>query len=431
MNPLDLAVSAVGNSFRSKTRTILTVIAIFIGAFTLTLTSGVGTGINRYIDDTVSSIGAADVMTVNKTVEATGDGPQLYDPSSTQVESQLAGPPGASTLEAMTSEDIAELTTINGVESAEPTLSVSPDYIQYGDGDQYQVSVGSVIPGITLQLAAGDQPQYNADDYQVAIPESYLEPLGFADADAAVGETIALGLTNTQGASSTLEATVVGVAEPGLTQSSSVSANDSLTRALYDGQSVGLGDAARDSYAQAVVRFDADATDDEITALKEALADAGYTGTTVDDQIGAFKTIIDAIVLVLNGFAGIALIAAGFGIVNTLLMSVQERTREIGLMKAMGMGGGRIFTLFSLEAVFIGFLGSAIGVGAGMLVGTLANTALADTLLADLPGLTLLAFDPVSLATIVLVVMGIAFAAGTIPALRAAKADPIESLRYE
>ena len=67
----------------------------------------------------------------------------------------------------------------------------------------------------------------------------------------------------------------------------------------------------------------------------------------------------------LDAFAVIALIAAGFGIINTLLMSVQERTREIGLMKAMGLGGGRIFAMFSIEAIFIGFLGSAIGAAIG------------------------------------------------------------------
>ncbi len=73
MRTVDLIGSAVSNTFRSKTRTILTILAIFVGAFTLTLTSGLGTGINAYIDDTVTSIGAADVMTVTKTPEgATG-----------------------------------------------------------------------------------------------------------------------------------------------------------------------------------------------------------------------------------------------------------------------------------------------------------------------------------------------------------------------
>lgn len=158
---------------------------------------------------------------------------------------------------------------------------------------------------------------------------------------------------------------------------------------------------------------------------------AGYTSTTVADQLGTFKSVIDAIVLVLNTFAIIALLAAGFGIVNTLLMSVQERTREIGLMKAMGMGSGKIFGLFSFEAVFIGFLGSAIGVGIGMIAGTLVGNALGSSLFADLSGLTLIAFDPASVAAIILIVMAIAPLAGTLPAARAARADPIESLRYE
>ncbi len=213
--------------------------------------------------------------------------------------------------------------------------------------------------------------------------------------------------------------------------SSSFTANEALTQALYDVQSTGLPEASKESYAQAIVRFDPTGPEADLASLKADLSTLGFTGVTVQDQIGAFKTIIDGIVLVLNAFAVIALLAAGFGIVNTLLMSVQERTREIGLMKAMGLAGGKIFGLFSLEAVFIGLMGSAIGVAIGMLAGLGANAILADTVLADLPGLTLVAFDPAALATIVLVVMGLAFLAGTIPALRAARQDPIESLRYE
>ena len=100
-------------------------------------------------------------------------------------------------------------------------------------------------------------------------------------------------------------------------------------------------------------------------------------------------------------------------------------------MKAMGMGSGKVFGLFSLEAVFIGFLGSAIGAGLAMLAGTAVSSTLAGALLSDLPGLTLLAFDPTSIAVIILIVMGIAFLAGTLPAARAARADPVTSLRYE
>lgn len=231
----------------------------------------------------------------------------------------------------------------------------------------------------------------------------------------------------------TLHATIVGVTEESLASpiGASILPNDALTAALFDAQSTGIPADEADRYTQATVWFAPDLTDAEVNALKDRLADAGFTGITVADQLGTITAVIDGIVLVLNAFAIIALLAASFGIVNTLLMSVQERTREIGLMKAMGMGSGRVFSLFSLEAVSLGFLGSAIGVGIAMIAGTALSSVLSTGLLADLNGLTLIAFDPVSVATIILVVMVIAFFAGTLPAAGAAKADPVESLRYE
>jgi putative ABC transport system permease protein len=430
MNGFDLIRSAVGNSLRSKTRTTLTVIAIFIGAFTLTLTSGVGTGINNYIDSTLSSIGASDVMTVTKTpADAQSDGPVEYDPDGSTVESDRPGPGGD--VEAITSTDLDTLAAVPGVVAVDPTISVRADFVQFDGGTRYQSAVGSIVPGMSLELAAGEQPDAAASDDQIAIPQSFVEPLGFADDADAVGKTLTIGITDAQGTQSTIDATIVGVSEAGLVGGEAVTPNTALMDALHQTQSVGLTEKAAQTYASATVRFDPDATDAQIATLKADLKAAGYDGVTVEDQIGSFKTIIDAIILVLNGFAVIALLAAGFGIVNTLLMSVQERTREIGLMKAMGMSGGRVFGLFSIEAVFIGFLGSAIGVVVGMLAGTLANGVLAGGLLSALPGLSLVAFDPVSLGVIVLTVMGIAFLAGTIPALRAARQDPITSLRYE
>ncbi|WP_341954100.1 ABC transporter permease [Salinibacterium sp. TMP30] len=435
MNLLDLIGSAASNTFRSKTRTILTILAIFVGAFTLTITNGLGTGINRYIDDTVTSIGAEDVMTVSVTQDANagfGDasGPAEYDPDA--VVSGGFSRPG-STVVALTPDDLDALATIAGVLDVEATKSISPDWIQYGDGTQYLTSVGGLVAGQTVQLAAGAVPAADSDALELNVPVTYVESLGFADSAAAVGETLTIAITDAERTQHFIDATIVGVAEESIAApgAGGLVVNSALTDELYQTQNIGIPADQQERYAQASIRFDPAATDAEVTSLKERLTDAGFTGTTVADQLGTFKTIIDAIVLVLNAFAIIALLAASFGIVNTLFMSVQERTREIGLMKAMGMGSGKVFGLFSLEAVFIGFLGSAIGVGIGMIVGTAISSLLSGAILADLPGLTLIAFDPISVAVIILVVMAIAFLAGTLPAARAARADPVESLRYE
>ncbi|HWH25362.1 MAG TPA: ABC transporter permease [Pseudolysinimonas sp.] len=434
MKNLDLIRDAVKNTLRSKTRTLLTVVAIFIGAFTLTLTSGVGTGINAYIDQTVSSIGAGDVMTVTKTIKDAADSsaPRTYDPNAAEQFSTNGGPLGGpSEVQAITPPDLDKLAGVDGVRSVQPTLAVKPDYVQYDGGTQYQATVGGFVPGMSLELAAGRQPAWKADDYQIALPSAYVKPLGYSSSKAAIGTTVALGVTAADGTKSTVTAKVVGISEAGLAGGSTLAPNDALTHALYDAQSVGLTESARTSYSQAVVRFDPAASDSDVTALKDRLTTLGYSGSTVEDQIGAFRTVIDVIVLILNGFAIIALLAAGFGIVNTLLMSVQERTREIGLMKAMGMSGGKIFGVFSAEAVFIGLLGSAIGAGVAMLSGTLLSGALSGNLFAALPGLSIVAFDPSAIGLIVLTVMALAFLAGTIPALKAARKDPIDALRYE
>ncbi|MBG6237591.1 putative ABC transport system permease protein [Mycetocola sp. CAN_C7] len=434
MKTLDLIGTAISNTFRSKTRTILTILAIFVGAFTLTLTNGMGTGINAYIDDTVSGVGASDVMTVTKASDAglgaTDSGPIEYDPDA--VASGQVGPPGA-TVVALTPDDLSVLSDIDGVLDVQATKSISADFIDAGNGSKFVVGVGSLVAGQSVVLTAGSGPDKSSDALQLVLPVSYVEPLGFDSDSAAVGETVTLAITDATRTQHFVDAAVVGVAEESIASpaGASVVPNDALTDELFTTQNIGVPTDEVERYAQASVWFSPDATDEQITALQDRLADEGYTGTTVADQLGAVKTVIDGIVLVLNAFAVIALLAASFGIVNTLLMSVQERTREIGLMKAMGMGSGRVFSLFSLEAAFIGFLGSAIGVIAAILAGTGISAALSGSLLADLPGLTLIAFDPASVAVIILVVMLIAFLAGTLPAARAAKADPVESLRYE
>src|SRR5699024_9415176 len=153
-----------------------------------------------------------------------------------------------------------------------------------------------------------------------------------------------------------------------------------------------------DAFIQAVLDIDDPEANQQ--AVLDALEDEGLMGMTLEDLLGMIQGVIDAIACVLYGFALIALLAASFGIVNALLMSVQERTREIGLMKALGMSSGKVFGLFSMEAVVIGILGSVVGLVAGLVAGFAANAILTgpDGPLGEVGGLTLFAADPLALA---------------------------------
>ena len=221
----------------------------------------------------------------------------------------------------------------------------------------------------------------------------------------------------------------MGVAQKSLL-ASGAGINQALTNTGADLQQAGIN-TANPRYAIATAHFDDTMPLADIDALKQTVIDEGFSVQTIQDQLGVITTVIAGIVGVLNAFAVIALIAASFGIINTLLMSVQERTREIGLMKAMGMSSGKVFGLFSLEAIFIGFLGSALGAVVAVVLGTGISAALSAGPLAALPGLNILMFEPASIIAILLLIMTIAFLSGTLPARKAAKQNPIESLRYE
>lgn len=429
MKTSDLISSAISNTFRSKLRTTLTVLALFIGAFTLTLTTAVGAGVTDYVTKQVDSLGASDVFIISGQAQAsTSDGPAEYDPkTSTASDGTNAGPLAGGT--ALTEADLETLTNTPGLTDVSPVRSVAFDYIQSGSGTQYEFTANPASSITKADLVAGEQLSSTSSENQVILPSDYVEPLGFSAAQDAVGQKVTLGLTDILGQKHTLDATVVGVAQKSLL-ASGAGINQALTDTGADLQQAGVN-TENPRYVIATAHFNDAMPQADIDALKQTVIDEGFSVQTIQDQLGVITTVIAGIVGVLNAFAIIALIAASFGIINTLLMSVQERTREIGLMKAMGMGSSKVFALFSLEAIFIGFLGSAIGAVAAVVLGTGISAALAAGPLTALPGLNILMFEPASIIAIILLIMTIAFLSGTLPARKAARQNPIESLRYE
>ena len=146
------------------------------------------------------------------------------------------------------------------------------------------------------------------------------------------------------------------------------------------------------------------------------------TEKTITQIIGVLEGIVTV-------FGIIAIIASVFGVINTMYISVLQRTREIGLMKALGMHRKDISRLFRIEAGLIGLLGGIIGSLLAIVGGTGLNPVISSKLGLGDSKLLIFKFSQVGLLIIALIIIGII--AGLLPARKAAHLDPIEALRTE
>ncbi|HTA38422.1 MAG TPA: FtsX-like permease family protein, partial [Candidatus Acidoferrales bacterium] len=169
----------------------------------------------------------------------------------------------------------------------------------------------------------------------------------------------------------------------------------------------------------------ADATGDAIKqALQHLHGDkAQYQVQNGAGFISSFDSVLNIIAIGLSAIGGVALVVAGFGIMNIMLVSVTERTREIGIRKAIGANRSNIILQFLMEAVVLSIIGGGIGMGLG-LVATIGAASILSKQLGELliPYLLI-----VSIALTFSIAIGMVF--GTYPAVRAASLDPIEALR--
>ncbi len=193
-----------------------------------------------------------------------------------------------------------------------------------------------------------------------------------------------------------------------------------------------VGKADEETYRAVELRV---ADPSRIKPVTEKLTQLGFRAFSVTNQLEEIERIFLIINSSLALLGGIALLVASFGISNTMIMSIRERTREIGIMKAIGGSDGEIMRIFFVEASLIGLLGGTLGVSCGWLIDRVAN-ALANQWIVRQTGQAVRYVQFFSIpwylwTGAILFAVTISLLAAIYPARSAAKVDPIKALRHE
>ena len=449
MRYIDIIKRSLRNLLTSRARTILTALAIAVGTFALTLTLGASNGAKEYANNIVKTNFDPTELIVSKDQnlfsrqDATK--PQVYNPSFGSI-STFGGE--TRQVQYLNTADIAKIATTKGVSSVQPAITVS---LQYVTRDGQKKYIGTLAPYNSYQkpeLLAGSIPD-NIANNTLILPQGFLSALGFSSAKSAIGQNIRLSVQNQTSLNSITtnpltalnsndnksQESVFKVIAVSATPSTSISAATSLYLYTNINQVESLnnyiysGTSSYQKYLTAYAKVTDGTNLTKLNAAKSLIKTEGYSVQSVVDTeklITQFISVIEGIVTL---FGLIAIIASLFGVVNTMYISVLQRTREIGLMKALGMHRKDISRLFKIEAGLIGLLGGIIGSVLAVGIGTAVNPAISNKL--SLGNSKLLIFKASQILILIVVLALIAIFAGLLPARKAAKLDPIEALRTE
>lgn len=198
-------------------------------------------------------------------------------------------------------------------------------------------------------------------------------------------------------------------------------------------------------YDQVIIR----STSRETTnSISEAVRKLGYQAGGMGEYLNQLNSFFTTLRLMLGGVGGVALLVAAFGVANTMTMAILERTREIGLMKAIGATDRDVLTIFLIEAGLVGLAGGVAGVGLSYFLQNLINGALQSSSQSPdqsgpSPGIGFLPFDTSQIGGNLIIISpelalfalvlatGVGLAAGLYPSLRAARMTPVIALKTE
>ena len=421
MRYIDILKRAGRNLRQAKGRTILTSLAIGVGAFTIALAMAAGNGGRSYIDGVVS--GAGDMRTIRVSAK------QDFDNSGDDKPKKLNEEVKTREFRSMTLTDRQKIAKIAGVEKALPIHGVDTLSVSANGSDEYQGVVSVQYDGTAIELSAGKLgDNYEIKPGQVVLPHKYVDSFGFKDAESALGEKVKITFNKADGSTFVREFNIVAVdTEP---TSPLAFYQDDFRISNADGQEIATlqrPEGSEEDYYSLMVTAKPGV---DIEKLKQDILDSGsYEAMTFAEMRTSVMQMVNIVQYGLMGFGLLAIIASVFGIINTQYISVLERTQQIGLMKALGMRRRDVGRLFKLEAAWIGLIGGVIGVILAWLV-TLANPIIAKTIELE-QGTELLKMDWLMNGVLVVSLILIAVLSGHFPSRKAAKLDPIEALRTE
>jgi putative ABC transport system permease protein len=423
----DLAKTSFSNLGRHKARTALSAVGVTVGILTIVTMLSLGVGVQREILRVFQNAGL-EMVRVRPTTEERTMFNQFVEPKRTVL---------------ITPALVEEIRARDDVVEAHPRillpwgLNVS---LKIGE-EAVQVQVrelaweGRLSDPFTKppELVLGESL---ADDAQgdIVIDVHTLKALGYErDAEFAglIGQEVALTLTAPRGDMQIFPFRIVGVVDTHYEDDllwAHVSLADSLALKAwwYNDPDILEHEGYDELMIETVSLNDA-------AQIVEQLEERGFEVESLRMVLDMASRAVIIVQTMLGSVGGLALFVASIGIANTMVMAVYERTREIGILKAIGASPGDIRLLFMAEAALIGLLGGVVGTVGGWLLGIGLN----EGILAYLQWKDISVTGTFFVVSGWLVALALAFAtvvgllAGLYPAARAARLDPLEALRYE